>query len=146
MCVVSKYTTRDSKSHDVALVGGFDTSSSLSEGEVYSGTVETASRNAVIQLQTGHVNLGPIDTSVVGETVKFEYVGGVWGKCLEDEYIYDGYKPRDGQSSSSNSSRSKPSSGSSWSKSSSGSVGTSGQGTITKSEPRNKNELLRGKL
>jgi hypothetical protein len=104
--------------------------SELSEGEVYFGTVDgiTRSDNAIIELPKGHVNLGPIDDSAVGEDVRFEKADGVWGECIDEEYTYDGYSP--GPSSQSSSSSSSPSS------------------KLSKKPwietPRNKNELLSG--
>lgn len=105
--------------------------SDLTKGEVYSGVVDRVSSNAIIELESGHINLGPIDDAAEGERVEFEYVGGVWGRCLNGEYTYESYSPRDGQSSSSSSSRS-----------SSKRIHSSGD----LSDPANKNKLLKGKL
>lgn len=126
-------------------VGEFDSVGELSEGEVYFGTVDKASSNALIWLDEpngSHVNLGPIDKSVVGEEVRFRYLAGVWGRCLDEEYTYEGYDPQsDGSSSSSSSS--------SYSSKTSVNIPaakSSGKGTITDNDPENKNKLLKGNL
>ncbi|WP_152422252.1 hypothetical protein [Haloarcula marismortui] len=116
-----------------------DQTRELEGGEVYVGTVDKASSNALIWLDEphgSHINLGPIDESVVGEEVRFRNLQGVWGKCLDEEYTYDGYNPKeDGSSSSSSSHRSSKTSSHS-----------SGDGTITDKDPDNKNKLLKGNL
>ena len=108
----------------------------LDHGEVYAGTVDKAAQNALIWLDESsnrHVNLGPIDGSVVGEEVRFRYLRGVWGECLEKKYIYAGYDPREDGSSQNQ----PPLSVSSE---------ESEDGTITDNNPKNKNKLLKGKL
>lgn len=126
---------------DAKPIDDIDQTSELEKGEVYVGTVEKATSNAIIRLDesTGsHINLGPIDESAVGEVVQFRYLHGVWGKCLEAEYTYDGYDPeKDGSSSSSRSS----SNGLSFSKTT-----ATRDGTISDNDPDNKNKLLKGKL
>ena len=109
----------------------------LESGEVYLGTVDKANSNALIWFNESggsHINLGPIDKSSVGELIRFRYISGVWGKCLDEEYTYDGYHPHDGKSSSSRSSSNRRS------------KYTSGNGTITDKDPNNKNKLLTGHL
>lgn len=119
--------------------------SELNEGEVYIGVVDKASSNALIWLdeaKDSHINLGPIDESVVDEEVRFRYIQGVWGKCLDEEYTYQGYDPQsDGSSSSRESLLDSPSHRASKTTSHS-----SSDGTITENNPDNKNELLKGKL
>jgi len=119
--------------------------SELNKGEVYIGTVDKASSNALIWIDESngnHINLGPIDESVVGQEVRFRYIQGVWGKCLEEEFTYDGYNP---QSDGSSSSRGSLSSSRSH-RTSRTTSNSSRNGTITNNNPNNKNELLKGKL
>ena len=125
------------------LIDNFENVSELEKGEEYVGVVDKASPNALIWLNgTGgnHINLGPINGSAVGEEVRFRYLGGVWGKCLENEYTYDGYDPKNDGSSSSNRSSSNRSS-----KRRSKDIKTR-EGTITDKNPNNKNKLLRGHI
>lgn len=119
---------------DPESIGNLDQLSELTKGEEYYGTVDrvSSSGNAIIQSTPNgdHINLGPIE-SAVGEEIKFKYLGGVWGKCLEDEYVYEGYVPKnDGSNKSSGR----------------GSGQTrDGTGTITENDVVN-NKLLKGKL
>jgi hypothetical protein len=121
--------------------------SRMEKGAVYEGTVDRfAGRNAIVNLssQGDHVNLGPIDKEAAGETVLFKSVSGIWGKCLDEEYIYDSYAPKDGESSTT-------SSGSRWgSGSSSGSRTGNRQktktGDVAPNDPSNKNKLLKGNM
>lgn len=108
--------------------------SQLEKGEVYFATVDKATghSNALIRLDESsgdHINLGPINKSAAGEQVKFRYVQGVWGRCLDEEHTYDGYDPKEDGSSSARSGHT-----------------FTHDGTITESEPDNKNKLLKGKL
>jgi hypothetical protein len=86
-------------------VAGATDPNDLVEGEIYKGEVDEFEYNeevdetphsGIILLEMGHINLGPIDESAKGETVKFENVGWNYGKCLNEEYISDSYDPRDG--------------------------------------------------
>lgn len=83
---------------------------SLSEGDVYTAEVDrfSSSDNAVIsvennQLSHNHINLGPIDKKAKNQTVQFEYMGGVWGLCLNKTYTDEQYRPRQNQSDSASS-------------------------------------------
>jgi hypothetical protein len=70
--------------------------SDLNEGELYSGEVsEFWHDGALVQLDSGHINLGPIDPAAKGEIVIFESVGWNWGKCMSEEYTDESYNPRD---------------------------------------------------
>jgi hypothetical protein len=128
------------ESVDAASVNGIETPSDLSKGEIYVGVVDriTGSGNAIVSVRNGHVNLGPIDESAVEEKVRFRSVNGShWGHCLEEQYTYDGYDPRDGTSPS----RGRRTSLGSKKKSTNP---YGGKGEI--SDPDNKNKLLNGKL
>jgi hypothetical protein len=130
---------------DAATLEEIETPSELSEDEVYVATVDRYTGNAIITLPSGHLNLGPIDESAVGEEVRFRQVTGTWVECLDEEYIYEGYDPRDGSSQLSSRSKSKSKS-KRRSKPIGTSTGTSGDGTITDNDPDNKNELLKGNM
>lgn len=43
-----------------------------------------------------HINLGPIKQSAENCLVKFEYIGGIWGKCLTEKFISKDYHPYNG--------------------------------------------------
>ena len=72
----------------------------------------SSSRNAIVTTPSGPnshiINLGPIDSEVVGERVEFKFLGSHWGKCLTEKYIYEGYSPHDETTTSGSSNRSKP--------------------------------------
>lgn len=76
--------------------------SSLSEGKVYTGTVERFSNsdNANVglppNLDRDFVNLGPISEESEGEIVIFRFIETGWGECLDEKYTYSGYDPKDG--------------------------------------------------
>lgn len=111
----------------------------ISQDEVYVGEIDriSSSGNALVELPStisrNHVNLGPIDESAVGNKVEFRYSGGSWAECLTQEYTYESYEARDGQSTSSTSTRSRhPFNG--------------GNSNTSPSDPDNKNELINGHL
>lgn len=130
---------------DATTLEGIERPSELSEDEIYIGTVDRYTSNAIITLPSGHVNLGPIDESAVGEVVRFRPNNGSWAECLDEEYTYEGYDPQDGSSRLPSKSKSKSNS-KPRSKAIGSSAGTSGDGTITDSDPDNKNELLKGNM
>jgi|APHM01.1.fsa_nt_gi hypothetical protein len=124
-------------------IGNLDQSSELTSGEEYYGTVDrvSSSGNAIIQSASNqHINLSGIDESAVGEEVKFRYLGGVWGECLDNKYIPGGYDP--GPSSSDNS---PPHPITTSERSYSMPSGQTRDGTITENEGVS-NKLLKGKL
>jgi hypothetical protein len=114
---------------DATTLRGIERPSELSEDKIYVATVDRYTSNAIITLPSGHLNLGPIDESAVGEEVRFRQVTGTWVECLDEEYIYEGYKPQDGSSQlpsrSGSKSESKP-----RSKPIGSSAGTSGDGPL----------------
>lgn len=141
------------QSKDGIPVDQFNHFSELDEGEVYVGTVDKASSNALIWLtEPGgqHINLGPIDQSVVGEEVRFRYIQTVWGRCLDEEYIYDGYDPKSDGSGSKKSKSEE--SRSEFLKTAAASSSNSSDDprkcvlTPDDDESDNKNKLLKGKL
>lgn len=86
------------------------TPSDLSTDKVYVGVVDRvtgSSGNAIVNIAEGNgeINLGPIDESAEGEEVHFRPEDGIWGRCLDEEYTYESYDPRDGASRSSTKSR-----------------------------------------
>lgn len=85
--------------NEATAVTEFESPSELAKGEIYYGVVDRVPSNALVDMTRGEINLGPIDQAAEGETVRFEFVTDAWGKCLEEDYIYDGYEPRDGESS-----------------------------------------------
>lgn len=76
-------------------VSDFRKTSEISEGEVYFGTVDEYTSNAIITLPVGNINLGPIDESALGDEVRFKKIEAAWGVCMDEEYTYDGYSPKD---------------------------------------------------
>lgn len=75
--------------------------SDLEVGKKYTGKVDRFSgKNAIVELERGHINLGPIDKDAIDQRVSFENKSGAWGKCLDEEYTYESYEPKDGQSES----------------------------------------------
>jgi hypothetical protein len=77
-----------------------DSVSSVNEGEVYVDEVgRHTGQNGIIDTRTydkipmDHINLGPINESAVGYLVKFEYIGGLKGECLTEEFISESYQP-----------------------------------------------------
>jgi hypothetical protein len=111
----------------------------LEQGRMYVGTVDrfSSSGNAIIKIPSDDnykiMNLGPIDEAADSEKVKFRVINGTWGECLNEEYRYDGYDPREDGSSSSTSSPS------------SSSVTASKKNPVKRSSGK-KNELLGGHL
>lgn len=53
----------------------------------------SSSGNAIVELEQGHVNLGRLDESVVGEKVKYKLINATIGKCLTEKYTPEGYDP-----------------------------------------------------
>lgn len=131
------------------------TASDLDEGTTYRGEVDRfAGSNAIIALPAGHINLGPIERAAEGELVEFEFVSGQWGKCLNEEYVSAGYKPRNGASHSRSKSvpESKRKSGNGDPKSDRMKGAGSRFNTdnseqdLTPYDPDNKNKLLNGNM
>jgi hypothetical protein len=77
--------------------------SKFDQGKKYTGEVVrfSGSNNAIVSIDSGHINLGPINHSAKGEQVEFVYLGRGWGRCIETEHTYDGYDPRDNANQSS---------------------------------------------
>lgn len=144
-----KYEQDSGGTPDVVSLEGIKRKSHLEEGEVYCGTVDrcTGGGNAIISLPEGHLNLGPIDESAVGEEVRFIHVTGVWVECLDEEYTYEGYQPRDGESEPDINKRgSRGTKQGEVSKVGGRARSTQTEGTITDSDPDNKNKLLKRHL
>lgn len=86
---------------------------SISKGQTYFGKVDRFSGdNAIVStdysgVDLGHINLGPISKAADGSTVVFRYLGGVWGRCLDEEYTPPRYDPKKQGSNNSGDSRSK---------------------------------------
>lgn len=136
--------TSDGDTADAKTLEDIRKPSDLSEGQVYVGTVDRLTPNAVIELERGHVNLGPISEDAEGEVIRFKSSGSAWGRCLDEEYTYSGYSPQsDGSTTSTSQSRDRRYSG----KTSSGSRQQSGAtgGTLSGKDPENKNKLLTGR-
>lgn len=51
----------------------------------------SGSGNAMVSLPDAEVNLGPLPAAVDNEWVVFVYLGGVWGVCLDEQWISDSY-------------------------------------------------------
>lgn len=133
--------TNDSETEEVIPLAECDVStpSDLSTDKVYVGVVDRVtggSGNAIVNMEEGNgeINLGPIDESAEGEEVHFKPEDGTWGRCLDEEYIYESYDPRDGVSRSSTKSR----------KSFQNPYKQSGSKTTGPDDPDNLNKLLTG--
>ncbi|WP_152422251.1 hypothetical protein [Haloarcula marismortui] len=82
----TEHTTSDS--HDAISLDSIDNATHFTEGEVYVGTVDRFSNSGdgLIEIPSGHINVGPIDVSAKGETIQFKFVGGTYGLCLSEQY------------------------------------------------------------
>lgn len=137
MTIDSAESEAESSSEPQEIPKHVTSTSQLEKDEVYFATVDKASGNALIRLDHSdgsHINIGPIDKPAAGKQVKFRYVEGVWGLCLDEEYSYDGYDPKEDGSFSSG--HTFPT----------GYAYSTTDGTITEKSPDNKNKLLKGKL
>lgn len=83
---------------------------SLNKGTVYTASVDrfSSSGNAIVSIQNeqfsrNHINLGPLDRKAKNQSVLFEFMGGVWGMCLNEEYTDEQYRPRQNQPGSTDS-------------------------------------------
>jgi hypothetical protein len=63
----------------------------LKQGSVYKGVVDRVSQNGngIVVVDDGSINIGPTDSTAVGEVVEFEYLGSGNGRLQTREYFVD---------------------------------------------------------
>jgi hypothetical protein len=123
---------------DAMSLDHIENATDFEEGEVYFGTVDRFSDygDGLIEIPTSHINVGPIDNSANGETIRFKFVGGTYGLCLDDQYTHPEYSvPGQENSGPSESSNTSTSSSTKGSASSEGSGPSRQQSTSAVEEP-----------
>jgi len=126
----------ESNFSDAMSLDHIENATDFEEGEVYFGTVNEFSDrgDGLIEIPTSHINVGQIDSSAKGETIRFKFIGGTYGFCLDEQYTYPEYSVP-GQESYLSSESSNTSSSTSTNASGSNSSGGSGSTGQSQQQP-----------